>query len=139
MCGWVGHFRCLRLPVRHISHYLCIHVCMHDVMMCDDDSWEYKHCTEKIWTKPALFLGCLSPFVFSNSDIDYSCLDCFVSPLPPTADDAFPAGSTPFLSAYPGPSSLTSDPSYRSANPSTLPMAHLWASHAHEGNTFIFT
>lgn len=54
----------------------------------------------------------------------------------PSAGDAFPAGSSPFLSAYPGPSPLTSDPSYRSANPSTHPMAHLWASHAHEGNSF---
>lgn len=47
--------------------------------------------------------------------------------------DAFPAGSSPFLSGYPGPSPLTSDPSYRSANPSGLQMAQLWASHAHEG------
>lgn len=47
--------------------------------------------------------------------------------------DAFPAGSTPFLSGYPGPSSLTPDPAYRSSNPSGLQMAQLWASHAHEG------
>lgn len=49
--------------------------------------------------------------------------------------DAFPAGSSPFLSGYPGPSSLTSDPAYRSANPSGLQMAQLWASHAHEGKS----
>lgn len=60
------------------------------------------------------------------------------------AGDAFPAGSSPFLSGYPGPSPLTSDPSYRSANSSSLQMAQLWASHAHNGkppyasaNTFI--
>lgn len=50
--------------------------------------------------------------------------------------DAFPAGSSPFLSGYPGPSSLTSDPAaYRSANPSGLQMAQVWASHAHEGKS----
>lgn len=49
------------------------------------------------------------------------------------AGDAFPAGSSPFLSGYPGPSPLTSDPSYRSANSSSLQMAQLWASHAHDG------
>lgn len=49
------------------------------------------------------------------------------------AGDAFPAGSSPFLSGYPGPSPLTSDPSYRSANTSSLHMAQLWASHAHDG------
>lgn len=60
------------------------------------------------------------------------------------AGDAFPAVSSPFLSGYPGPSPLTSDPSYRSANSSSLQMAQLWASHAHDGkppyasaNTFI--
>ncbi|KAG7239429.1 hypothetical protein INR49_028900 [Caranx melampygus] len=46
--------------------------------------------------------------------------------------DAFPSGSSPFLSGYLGPSPLTSDPAYRSANPSSLQMAQLWASHAHE-------
>lgn len=49
--------------------------------------------------------------------------------------DAFPAGSSPFLSGYPGHSHLTSDPAYRSANPSGLQMAQLWASHAHEGKS----
>lgn len=49
--------------------------------------------------------------------------------------DAFPAGSSPFLSGYPGPSSLTSDPAYRSTNPSSLQMAQLWASHAHDGKS----
>lgn len=49
--------------------------------------------------------------------------------------DAFPAGSSPFLSGYPGHSPLTSDPSYRSANPSGLQMAQLWASHTHEGKS----
>lgn len=49
------------------------------------------------------------------------------------AGDAFPAGSSPFLSGYPGPSPLTSDPPYRSANSSSLQMAQLWASHAHDG------
>lgn len=53
--------------------------------------------------------------------------------LHPHHSDAFPAGSSPFLSGYPGPSSLTSDPAYRSANPSSLQMAQLWASHAHDG------
>ncbi|XP_037544799.1 trinucleotide repeat-containing gene 18 protein [Nematolebias whitei] len=47
--------------------------------------------------------------------------------------DALSAGSGPFLSGYPGPSPLTSDPAYRSANPCGLQMAQLWASHAHEG------
>lgn len=49
--------------------------------------------------------------------------------------DAFPAGSSPFLSGYPGPSPLTSDHAYRSANPSSLQMAQLWASHAHDGKS----
>lgn len=49
--------------------------------------------------------------------------------------DAFPAGSSPFLSGYPGPSPLTSDPAFRSTNPSSLQMAQLWASHAHEGKS----
>ncbi|KAF6720104.1 Trinucleotide repeat-containing gene 18 protein [Oryzias melastigma] len=53
--------------------------------------------------------------------------------LHPHHSDAFPAGSSPFLSGYPGPSSLTPDPAYRSTNPSSLQMAQLWASHAHEG------
>lgn len=53
--------------------------------------------------------------------------------LHPHHSDAFPAGSSPFLSGYPGPSHLTSDPAYRTANPSSLQMAQLWASHAHEG------
>uniref|UniRef100_A0A1A8VAS8 Trinucleotide repeat containing 18 n=1 Tax=Nothobranchius furzeri TaxID=105023 RepID=A0A1A8VAS8_NOTFU len=53
--------------------------------------------------------------------------------LHPHHSDAFPANSAPFLSGYPGPSPLTSDPTYRSANPSGLQMAQLWASHAHEG------
>ncbi|XP_010778099.1 trinucleotide repeat-containing gene 18 protein-like [Notothenia coriiceps] len=47
--------------------------------------------------------------------------------------DAYSAGSSPFLSGYHGPSHLTSDPGYRSANPSSLQMAQLWASKAHEG------
>ena len=47
--------------------------------------------------------------------------------------DAFPAGTSPFLSGYPGPSPLTPDPAYRSANSSSLQMAQLWASHAHDG------
>lgn len=47
--------------------------------------------------------------------------------------DSFAAGSSPFLSGYPGHSPLTSDPAYRSANPGGLQMAQLWASHAHEG------
>ncbi|TNM96685.1 hypothetical protein fugu_014841 [Takifugu bimaculatus] len=53
--------------------------------------------------------------------------------LHPTHSDGFPAGSSPFLSGYPGPSPLTSDPSYRSTNSSSLQMAQLWASHAHDG------
>lgn len=85
-----------------------------------------------------LFLAILPLFVFLYSKIDDSCRGWFVSLFLPPTGDALPAGSTPFLSAYPGPSSLNSDPSYRSANPSTLQMAHLWASHAHEGNTFFF-
>lgn len=52
--------------------------------------------------------------------------------------DAFPAGSSPFLSGYPGPSPLTSDPAYRSASASSLQMAQLWASHAHDGKS-LFT
>lgn len=55
-------------------------------------------------------------------------LSCFFSP-----GDTFTSGSSPFLSGYQGPSPLTSDPTYRSSNPSSLQMAQLWASHAHEG------
>ncbi|KAK1876912.1 Trinucleotide repeat-containing 18 protein [Dissostichus eleginoides] len=53
--------------------------------------------------------------------------------LHPHHSDAYSSGSSPFLSGYHGPSHLTSDPGYRSANPSSLQMAQLWASHAHEG------
>lgn len=56
-------------------------------------------------------------------------LSCFFF----SPDDAFTSGSSPFLSGYQGPSPLTSDPTYRSSNPSSLQMAQLWASHAHEG------
>ncbi|KAM8845546.1 trinucleotide repeat-containing gene 18 protein isoform 1-T2 [Spinachia spinachia] len=52
--------------------------------------------------------------------------------LHPHHSDSFPAGSSPFLSGYPGHSPLTSDPAYRSANPGGLQMAQLWASHTHE-------
>ncbi|KAL6103290.1 tnrc18 [Pungitius sinensis] len=52
--------------------------------------------------------------------------------LHPHHSDPYPAGSSPFLSGYPGHSPLTSDPAYRSANPGGLQMAQLWASHAHE-------
>ncbi|KAG9349796.1 hypothetical protein JZ751_026149, partial [Albula glossodonta] len=59
--------------------------------------------------------------------------------------DAFPGGSSPFLSSYvssglPGssaphgtPAPMTSDPSFRAPTPSNLQMAQLWASHPHEG------
>ncbi|KAG7459991.1 hypothetical protein MATL_G00216470 [Megalops atlanticus] len=54
--------------------------------------------------------------------------------------DAFPGGSTPFLSGYVsssnphgGPAPMTSDPSFRAPNPTNLQMAQLWASHLHEG------
>ncbi|KAL0992513.1 hypothetical protein UPYG_G00094350 [Umbra pygmaea] len=49
--------------------------------------------------------------------------------LHPHHSDTFAASSSSFLAAYAGPSSLTSDPAFRSANQ----MAQLWASHAHEG------
>ncbi|CAF96432.1 unnamed protein product [Tetraodon nigroviridis] len=55
--------------------------------------------------------------------------------LHPNHSDAFPAGTSPFLSAYPGPSPLTSDPAYRPGNFSSLQMAQLLASHAHEACT----
>ncbi|KAJ8402670.1 hypothetical protein AAFF_G00367530, partial [Aldrovandia affinis] len=52
--------------------------------------------------------------------------------------DAFPVGSSPFLSGYSsnphgGHTPLTSDPSFRAPNPTNLQMAQLWASHLHEG------
>lgn len=68
-------------------------------------------------------MGCL---IFTESNQQYFLF---------YTGDAFPAGTSPFLSGYPGPSPLTSDPAYRSANSSSLQMAQLWASHAHEGKT----
>ncbi|KAG5854512.1 hypothetical protein ANANG_G00038610 [Anguilla anguilla] len=57
--------------------------------------------------------------------------------------DAFPGGSSPFLSSYVSgglassaphgsPAPMASDPSFRAPTPSNLQMAQLWASHPHE-------